>query len=78
VSFNKFGLAKPEQNHRLLDIADTERLVVMVEHEHFSTQFDIGSNGGCFEAEDSQISFRYIRSLSKFFLEACSGSSLKI
>jgi hypothetical protein len=69
MRFYQFGLSKPKENYRFLYVAYTQRLVIVIEDEHFATEFSIHSNGSYFDAEDSIPSFHYISELVQIFLE---------
>jgi len=53
----QLGFSKVKQNNGLLGIADTHRLIVLVQNQNLAVHFPIGSICVCFRAEDWYTSF---------------------
>jgi hypothetical protein len=78
VGFNQLSLPQPQQNNCFLHVANTQWLVVVIEHEHFAAEFAICAKRRYFDAEDSIPSFHYISELAQMFLEEYRRFALKI
>lgn len=52
VRFNQFRFAQPKEDNRLPDIANAQRLIVMIEDEYFAAKLAINADCGYLNAED--------------------------